>query len=169
MDPAGKPSPFPGLIPYEAAETPQPATDDEPASLAFTVPLSSIDPDPDQPRHHLDQGALEDLAASFKTVGLLQPVLLRKHPKIRRRWIIAAGERRWRAAKLAGWTEIAAIEITANIAEATLIENIQRTDLTVMEEARALQKLLHTHFWTQERCATALGIDAPRVSAALMG
>lgn len=168
MDLIDKPSPFPGLyLPVSEAETPAPPGDENPSSLAFTVSMSAIEADPDQPRRHIDQAALEDMAASFKTVGLLQPLLVRKHPKIRRRWILVAGDRRWRAAKLAGWTEIAAIEITENFAEATLIENIQRIDLTVMEEGRALQKLLHTHFWTQERCATALGIDAPRVSAAL--
>jgi ParB family chromosome partitioning protein len=141
--------------------------DDDQFAHSFTVNVSAIEADPDQPRRHFDQASLEDMAASFKTVGLLQPVLLRKHPKIRRRWIIVAGERRWRAAKLAGWTEITAIETVANMAEATLIENIQRSDLTVMEEGRALQKMMQTHFWTQERCATTLGIDAPRVSAAL--
>jgi len=141
--------------------------DDDQFAHSFTVSISAIDADPDQPRRHFDQASLQDMAASFKTVGLLQPLLLRKNPKARRRWIIVAGERRWRAAKLAGWTEITAIETTANTAEATLIENIQRSDLTVMEEGRALQKMMQTYFWTQERCATALGIDAPRVSSAL--
>jgi ParB family chromosome partitioning protein len=141
--------------------------DDDQFAHSFTVSVSAIEADPEQPRRHFDQASLQDMAESFKTVGLLQPLLLRKHPRIRRRWIIVAGERRWRAAKLAGWTEVTAIETTANTAQATLIENIQRRDLTVMEEGRALQKMMQTHFWTQERCATALGIDASRVSSAL--
>jgi ParB family chromosome partitioning protein len=136
-------------------------------SHSFTVSISAIEPDPDQPRRHFDKAALEDMAATFKAVGLLQPILLRKHPDARRRWIIVAGERRWRAAQLAGWTEITAIETTSNVTETALIENLQRSDLTVMEEARALQKMMLSQGWSQERCANALGIDASRVSSAL--
>jgi ParB family chromosome partitioning protein len=136
-------------------------------SHSFTVSVSAVEPDPDQPRRHFDEAALEDMAATFKTVGLLQPILLRKHPEVRRRWIIVSGERRWRAAQIAGWAEITAIETASNLAETALIENIQRSDLTVTEEARALQRMMQSQAWSQERCATALGIDASRVSAAL--
>lgn len=130
----------------------------EGSSSINEVPLSSIVPNPDQPRREFDENALSELATSIGTIGLIQPISLRKMPD--GNYQIIAGERRFRAAKLAGLTEIPAYIKTAEddlVMEMALIENIQREDLNAIEIALAFQKLLEIYQLTQEKLSDRLG------------
>ena len=110
------------------------------------MPLSLMRPGAFQPRRHVEQQPLEELAASIKANGVIQPIVVRPLPmgtESAARYEIIAGERRWQAAKLAGLSDIPAIvrELSDSQAAAVaLIENIQREELTAAEEARALQR-----------------------------
>ncbi|MDQ3528655.1 MAG: ParB/RepB/Spo0J family partition protein [Actinomycetota bacterium] len=130
--------------------------------------LSTIHPNPRQPRAAFDERALEELAQSLREVGLLQPILVR--PIGDRRYEIIAGERRFRAARLAGLEEIPAIlrhtDDAALLTEA-LIENVHRADLNPLEEAAALQQLLDDFALTHEELARRLGKSRSAVSNAL--
>jgi ParB family chromosome partitioning protein len=119
--------------------------------------LSAIEPNRNQPRKDFDEDALNELAESARKHGILQPILVRKSGK---RYEIIAGERRWRAAKLAKLKEIPVIIKEFEDGEATeiaLIENIQREDLNPVEEAQAYQKLMDSFFLTQEQVAERVG------------
>ena len=130
--------------------------------------LSTIHPNPRQPRAAFDERALEELAQSLREVGLLQPILVR--PIGDRQYEIIAGERRFRAARLAGLEEIPAIlrhtDDAALLTEA-LIENVHRADLNPLEEAAALQQLLDDFALTHEELARRLGKSRSAVSNAL--
>lgn len=122
------------------------------------IPIQYIKPGLYQPRRVLDPAALHDLSESIKQHGLLQPVLVRatEHDK----YEMIAGERRWRAVELAGLPTISAIVLEANEAEAAaiaLIENIQRENLNVMEEARALARLIEEFGLTHQQVADSVG------------
>ena len=134
---------------------------------SFEAPTAAIEPDPRQPRKAFDRGALEALAATLKSDGQLQPVLLRPQPGHRHKWILVAGERRWRAAQTIGWKTILAIEFDGDPEVASLIENLQRVDLTPLEEASALRRLLADKQWTQTQAAEALGKRRSEVSGIL--
>lgn len=130
----------------------------EGSSSINEVPLSQIVPNPDQPRQEFDETALSELATSIGTIGLIQPISLRKMAD--GNYQIIAGERRFRAAKLAGLTEIPAYIKTAEddlVMEMALIENIQREDLNAIEIALAFQKLLEIYQLTQEKLSDRLG------------
>jgi len=130
----------------------------EGSSSISEVALSLIVPNPDQPRREFDEEALAELASSISTLGLVQPISLRKMPE--GNYQIIAGERRFRAAKLAGLTEIPAYIKTAEddlVMEMALIENIQREDLNAIEIALAFQKLLEIYQLTQEKLSDRLG------------
>ncbi len=130
----------------------------EGSSSINEVPLSQIVPNPDQPRQEFDETALSELATSIGTIGLIQPISLRKMSD--GNYQIIAGERRFRAAKLAGLTEIPAYIKTAEddlVMEMALIENIQREDLNAIEIALAFQKLLEIYQLTQEKLSDRLG------------
>jgi len=130
----------------------------EGSSSINEVELSLIEPNPDQPRSEFDEEALSELAASIKTLGVIQPVSLRKMSN--GNYQIIAGERRYRAAKLAGLTEIPAYIKTAEddlVMEMALIENIQREDLNSIEIALSFQKLLEIYHLTQEKLSERLG------------
>lgn len=123
-----------------------------------TLPISVLQPGKYQPRTHMDQDALEDLAASIRAQGLMQPVLVR--PIGNDRYEIVAGERRWRASELAGLTEIPTLvrEIPDEAALAMgLIENIQRENLNPLEEAIGIQRLVEEFGMTHEAAADAVG------------
>jgi ParB family chromosome partitioning protein len=114
------------------------------------MPISSIEPHLDQPRRHFDEEALEELAASIKTRGLIQPIVVRPHGH---RYQIVAGERRWRAAQRARLHEIPVIVRDFNDAETlevALLENIQRRDLNAIEEAEGYKRLIGEYGHTQE-------------------
>jgi ParB family transcriptional regulator, chromosome partitioning protein len=135
---------------------------DRPITIAddpYEVDVDLIDPSPLQPRSYFDQASLDQLAQSIEAHGVVQPIVLRrKHD----RYELVAGERRWRAAKLAGLARIPAVvkEIDdKNLLELALIENIQREDLNPIEEAQAYKKLIETVGLTQESLAQRVGRD----------
>ena len=122
------------------------------------IPLSQIEPNPDQPRREFDQEALEELAGSIKTLGIIAPIKLRQVAE--NRYQIIAGERRWRASQLAGLTAIPAYIRTVedeNVMEMALVENIQREDLNAIEIALAYQHLAETTGMTQARISERVG------------
>lgn len=132
----------------------------------FEVPVAVVDADPGQPRRNFDEAGLRQLAATMDERGQLQPILLRRHPG-GRRWVIVAGERRWRAAGLLGWASMLAIEHDGDPEVASLLENLQRVDLTVIEEARGVRRLMETKGWTQSQAAEAVGRSKGELSAVL--
>ena len=120
--------------------------------------ISLIDPKRDQPRKYFDKEALEELSASIAENGLLQPILVREYGE--GRYQIIAGERRFRASKLAGLTEIPAIVLEKDdrkAAQIALIENIQREDLNPLEEALAYKSLAEEYDMTQEELSLKVG------------
>ena len=122
------------------------------------IPLSQIEPNPDQPRREFDQEALEELAGSIKTLGIIAPITLRQVAE--NHYQIIAGERRWRASQLAGLTAIPAYIRTVeddNVMEMALVENIQREDLNAIEIALAYQHLAETTGMTQARISERVG------------
>lgn len=135
--------------------------DDVPASGSSAIndiPLDSISPNPDQPRKLFDDVALEELAASIRQLGIIQPLSLRKTGP--ESYQIIAGERRYRAALMAGLASVPAYIRTANDAELTemaLIENIQREDLNAIEIALTFRKLIDQYNLTQERLSERIG------------
>ena len=121
-------------------------------SVGRTIPITSIFPNPDQPRN--DFGDLTELTESIKEKGVLEPLLVR--PTDDGKFMIIAGERRWRASQLAGLTEVPCIEMEVDekgIAEIALIENLQRKDLTIWEEADGLAALKEKFGYTQDKIA----------------
>jgi ParB family chromosome partitioning protein len=128
------------------------------SSSISEILLSTIHPNPEQPRTAFDEEALEELAASIRAVGVIQPITLHKTED--GQYMIISGERRFRAAKLAGKESIPAYVRTAddeNIMEMALIENIQREDLNAIEIALAYQKLISDHGLTQEQLSERVG------------
>lgn len=133
------------------------------------INISEIQPDKSQPRKKFDQTALEELAESIREHGVLQPLLIRPMQD-GMGYQIVAGERRWRAAKLAGLTEVPAIikELTEReAAELALVENLQREDLGPVEEAKGYQNLAENYGLTQEEIAKRVGKSRPVVANAL--
>ena len=133
-----------------------------------TLPLSRIEPRQDQPRDQFDEDRLQDLAASIARHGLIQPVIVRHLPN--GDYQIIAGERRWRAARIAGLSEIPVRVLEADdrsVAELALVENLQREDLNPMEEARGYQKLISDYSLTQEEAASGVGKSRSAVTNAL--
>jgi ParB family chromosome partitioning protein len=123
-----------------------------------TLPVGAIRPGKYQPRTHMDEKALNELAASIRAQGLMQPLLVR--PVGRDQYELIAGERRWRAAQIAGLTEVPVLvrDVQDNAALAmALIENIQREDLNPIEEAAGLQRLIEEFRMTHEQAADAVG------------
>ena len=123
-----------------------------------TIPLREIEPDPDQPRKTFDDETLSELSASIAEHGLLQPIAVR-HRAVGG-YLIVAGERRWRACRMAGLTEVPAIvkDVTDEQAmELALVENLQREDLDPVEEAAGIRELMTRCGLTQEQAAQKLG------------
>ena len=132
--------------------------DAPPRDALLTLPVARIRPGRYQPRTRMDQQALAELAASIRAQGLMQPVLVR--PVDRDKYELIAGERRWRAAQMAGLDEVPALvrEVPDESALAlSLIENIQREDLNPLEEAAGLQRLVDEFKMTHEQAADAVG------------
>ena len=132
------------------------------------LPLWDIEPDPAQPRKTFDDEALKELAASIAEHGLLQPIAVR--PQVNGRYRIIAGERRWRAASLAGLTELPVVvkDITDEQAmELALVENLQREDLDPIEEAMGIRELMDRCSLTQEHAAAKLGKSRSAVANSL--
>ena len=131
--------------------------------------LSDVLPNPDQPRRHFDEEELQQLASSLRSVGQLAPILVKPHPTERRRYLLVAGERRWRAAALAELATIAAHILTndADVDQIALIENLQRVNLSPVEEAEGVQRLIDRHRYSQEQAGTLLGRSRTEVNTAL--
>ncbi|HTH41399.1 MAG TPA: ParB/RepB/Spo0J family partition protein [Rhodocyclaceae bacterium] len=130
-----------------------------------TLPVGALQPGKYQPRTRMDPGSLEELAASIKSQGLIQPISVR--PIGNDRYEIIAGERRWRASQIAGLTEVPVLirEIPDDAALAmSLIENIQREDLNPLEEAAGLQRLIDEFGMTHQQAADAVGRSRPAAS-----
>ncbi len=128
------------------------------SSAINEIEVELIYPNPDQPRRSFDEETLEELASSIRELGVIQPLSLRDAGD--GTYQIIAGERRWRAAKLAGLTSVPAYVRTASDSEVTemaLIENIQREDLNAIEVALAFRKLIDTYSLTQDRLSERLG------------
>ena len=124
------------------------------------LPIEWIVPGPWQPRRNFDTDELKELAVSIKNHGLLQPVIVRPHPDRTSQFQLIAGERRWRASQIAALHEISAIISDfgdKEAAELSLVENIQRLDLSVIEEAEGYQALLDKHGYSQQELADIVG------------
>ncbi|WP_373897214.1 nucleoid occlusion protein [Haloimpatiens sp. FM7315] len=122
------------------------------------IPVDSIVPNAYQPRKHFDEEALQELAQSMRSYGVIQPITIRRLSQDK--YELIAGERRLRAAKIAGFNEIPAIVIEITDKESAaiaLLENLQRQDLNFLEEAEAYYNLIKDHSYTQEQLAEAIG------------
>lgn len=132
------------------------------------LPIYKVEPNPDQPRQDFDEEELQALADSIETHGIIQPLTVRELPS--GYYQIIAGERRWRAARMANLSDIPAIVIEADdkkVKELALIENLQRQDLNPVEEAMGYQSLMQEYGLTQEDAAKRVGKSRPAVANAL--
>ena len=148
----------------EAAAEAEAAKASEGAEAVRMLPIGQIDPNRDQPRRSFDEEALKELAASIQAVGVLQPIIVCPNGE---RYTIFAGERRYRACRLAELTEIPAIVRdwdSQKRLEAALIENLQRDDLNPVEEAMGVRALMEEAGLTQEKAAERLGKSRPAVA-----
>ncbi len=135
-------------------------------SVGRIIPINQIAPNPEQPR--VDIGDLTELSSSIEQNGVLEPLLVK--PNGNGTWMIIAGERRWRAANLAGLTEVPCIELDIDeksIAEIALIENLQRKDLTVWEEADGFAYLVERFGYTHEEIAKKIGKSRTTVTESM--
>jgi ParB family chromosome partitioning protein len=135
-------------------------------SIGKVIPIDKIAPNPDQPRTEI--GDLTELSDSIRQNGVLEPLLVK--PKSDGTWMIIAGERRWRASNLAGLTEVPCIEFDIDektIAEIALIENLQRKDLTIWEEADGLAYLAERFGYTHEEIAKKIGKSRTTVTESM--
>lgn len=140
----------------------------ESGSGAVELKISELEPNREQPRREFDEKAMAELADSIAQHGLLQPLLVR--PLFGGGYQIVAGERRWRAARMAGLSEVPAVvrEMSDHeVMELALIENLQREDLTPLEEANGYQTLLDKYGMTQDEVAKTVGKSRPAVANAL--
>jgi ParB family chromosome partitioning protein len=127
---------------------------------AHAVPIERIHPNPHQPRRRFDEADLEELAASIREKGVIQPLIVRPHPEEAGSFEIIAGERRWRAAQMARLHELPVVVRDlddAEMLELAIIENVQRADLNPLEEAQGYRQLMDRFGHTQEKLAEALG------------
>jgi len=139
----------------------------QPGDRVETLPIVSIDPNRDQPRRQFDEESLKELAESISAVGVIQPIIVTQKGE---RYTIVAGERRWRASRIAGLKEIPAIvrnwdELTRM--KAALIENLQRDDLNPVEEAMGIQALMNRCQLTQEAASQVVGKSRSAIANAL--
>lgn len=142
--------------------------DPEESAGISTLPMALVEPNPDQPRKVFDRDAMEALKQSIATHGVITPITVRAAKD--GYYQIIAGERRWRAARSIGLTEIPAMVIEANdsqVMELALIENLQREDLNPIEEAEGYDVLIHRFGLTQEQVADRVGKSRPAISNAL--
>lgn len=152
------------LIPPRPAEPP-------PTEGVRQVSVAQIEPNPHQPRKRFAPQALDELAASIREHGLIQPLLVQEtQTPYGPRYQLIAGERRWRAAQRAGLTSVAVIVkgvTSQQMLELALVENVQRADLNILEQAEAYQQLMQEFEMTQEQIAAKMGKDRTTISNAL--
>jgi ParB family chromosome partitioning protein len=166
-DPAIPSSQAPAAQPTAAPSAAAAAPAREVAAGPREIDIDLIEPSPYQPRTKFREEALEELARSILTSGIIQPIVVRP---VGNRFQLIAGERRWRAAQRAGLTKVSAIirQVPDNLAlEMTLVENIQREDLNAMEAARAFERLMAEFHLTQELVAERTGKDRATVANAI--
>ena len=135
---------------------------------SVTLPISQVEPGLNQPRKHFDEEALAELSESIRQHGILQPLAVRRLSS--GYYQIIAGERRWRAARMAGLTEVPAVVLEADdrkVMEIGLIENLQREDLNPMEEAAGYRTLIQEYGLTQEEAALRVSKSRPAVANAM--
>lgn len=140
----------------------------DPSESLCTLPIAQVECNTNQPRKHFDEAALDELADSIREHGILQPLTVRRLAS--GYYQIIAGERRWRAARLAGLSEVPAIVVEADdrkAAELALIENLQREDLDPIEEAEGYRKLVENYRLTQEDVAARVGKSRSAVANAM--
>ena len=133
-----------------------------------TLPISRVEPRKDQPRRDFDPAAIEELAASIREYGLIQPITVR--PLDKGYYQIIAGERRWRACRMAGLVEVPVRVIEADdrrVAELALVENLQREDLNPIEEALGYKSLIEEYGLTQEEASKSVGRSRPAIANAM--
>jgi ParB family chromosome partitioning protein len=141
---------------------------DEQEGELLTLPISKVEPREAQPRKRFDEQALQELADSIAQYGLIQPIVARKLDS--GYYQIIAGERRWRASRMAGLTEVPVRVLEADdrrTAELALVENLQREDLNPIEEAKGYKTLMEDYGLTQEETAKSVGRSRPAVANAL--
>jgi ParB family chromosome partitioning protein len=157
------------LIPQKsAAEPASAAAAAQPDAAGFRVALKDIHANPDQPRTHFDPARIDELTASIKEQGILQPLLVRRRPQ--GGYELIAGERRFRASKKAGLKDVPVIVRAANdkeMLELALVENLQRDDLNPIELALGYQALIEDHRYTQDQLAKRIGRDRSSVANAM--
>jgi len=166
-EPAIPSQPVPTVQPTAAPSGAAAAPAREVAAGPREIDIDLIEPSPYQPRTKFREEALEELARSILTSGIIQPIVVRP---VGNRFQLIAGERRWRAAQRAGLTKVSAIirHVPDNLAlEMTLVENIQREDLNAMEAARAFERLMEEFHLTQELVAERTGKDRTTVANAI--
>lgn len=141
---------------------------DEAESELITLPITKVEPRREQPREYFDEAALQELADSIAQFGLIQPIVVRKLDS--GYYQIIAGERRWRASRLAGLSEIPVRVIEADdrrTAELALVENLQREDLNPIEEAKGYKTLIDVYGMTQDEAAKSVGRSRPAITNSL--
>ena len=139
-----------------------------PTAARTALPIAAIQPNPDQPRSYVDPAGLEELASSIREHGVLQPIIVRRDAEAG--YVLVAGERRWRAARLAGLSEIPAIitdVASEGLLAVALVENLQREDLSPLEEAHAYARLIDRTGMTQQRLAARVGKSRAAITNAL--
>lgn len=144
------------------------ATEELSSSSAVKLKLSEIEPNKNQPRKNFDEEALAELSHSIELHGVLQPLVVRPMPD--GSYQLVAGERRWRASRMAGLTEVPVVikELTdAQVAEIALVENLQREDLDPIEEALGYKELAERFDYTQEEISNLVGASRPAIANAL--
>jgi ParB family chromosome partitioning protein len=149
------------------AASPPTSASSMPGRALLQLAIEAVERNPDQPRKRFDEAGLEELAASIREHGVVEPILVRREGS---RYRIVAGERRWRAAQRAGLREVPAILREASDREAfelALVENLQRADLNAIEEAEAFEVLATDHGLTQEQIAARVGKERSTVANAL--
>ncbi len=154
-----------GLLPSAPTKPETPSALNAPG---FVAGIEVVHPNREQPRRRFDDAALDELAASIKEVGVLEPILVRK--RVAGGYEIVAGERRWRAAQRAGLQEVPVFVRELNTEEAfeaALVENLQREDLNPIETARAFARLVEEHGHSQDSVAKRVGKDRSTVANAL--
>jgi ParB family chromosome partitioning protein len=155
------------LLPTAAAPSPL-RSEGATRRTYFSAQIEEVYPGPEQPRHHFDDAALNELADSIRVHGVIVPLVVRPRPE--GGYFLIAGERRWRAAQRAGLHDVPVVvqEVDSQVAfERALVENLQRADLGPIEEATAFQRLVDEFGLTQDQIAERIGKDRSSVSNAI--
>lgn len=158
------------LIPGARSAASEAASSPAPTGGVRVLPIESLVPNRDQPRKHFEPGLLRELADSIEVHGIIQPIIVTTHDDPPGSYMIVAGERRWRAAQLAGQHDVPVVvrdTPESDRLEVAVLENLQRLDLSPIEEAQAYRQLMDVREYTQEQLAERLGKDRSTVANAL--